>query len=246
MSKNTTRISDLPDGINITIDENNGGGEGGFVQQQYSPLPPTPSFFQPQQQPQMPIMSVLHMQSMPGAAEPPRQQMSEDEQRRIQLHYENEQRKMQQQYENRLNEMQQQLAVMQQHRLPSRDIPMSTLDYMQDETTTANYIPKVELKEDFVRDKEVLNEEKLKKHEKSKKNKLDQIINEFQTPVFIMLLYFLFQTPFINNMIFKRFSFLSIIKEDGNFNMNGLICKSFLFSAIYYTCCKVVKWIVEI
>ena len=51
--------------------------------------------------------------------------------------------------------------------------------------------------------------------------------------------------PIINLLIFKRFSFLSIYNDDGNFNFNGLLLKSILFGALYYAMVQFTSFISE-
>ena len=72
----------------------------------------------------------------------------------------------------------------------------------------------------------------------------DIIFNEIQTPIFIAILFFLFQIPFINQLL-KRFAFLSIYNLDGNFNFKGLLLKSIIFGSVYYVIMKSVNFISE-
>ena len=67
-------------------------------------------------------------------------------------------------------------------------------------------IPKKNVSSDYVRDYEEITEKKIREHEQKKyrENRIDDFLNEFQTPIFIILLYFLFQLPIVNTMIFKR------------------------------------------
>jgi len=231
MNNTTTRIADLPESGSIqSID---GGAVAGSI-----------GGNQLQQQTYQPI-NIMPSSQIQGNMQENQESI---QQHKMQSHYEEQQMQMQQYYEQQMQQLQQQMATMQQQRLPSRDIPKNTLDYMQDEETKPNYIPNTDIEEDFVRKKEILNEKKLKQHEDNKKNARfwDTVWSEFQTPIFIIILFFLFQMPLINTMIFKKFSFLSITKEDGNFNTNGLICKSVLFGALYYLLGKIMKYIVEL
>jgi Fe2+ transport system protein B len=134
------------------------------------------------------------------------------------------------------DEQKSQIESLQKQRLPSRDIPQDQSNYTNDEEITPNYIPRKAQKNDYVRDYEDMTEKNLKEYEeKNRKEKMiDRILTEFQTPVFIIILFFLFQLPIINTMIFKRFSFLSIYNTDGNFNMIGLVLKSIIFGGLYY------------
>jgi hypothetical protein len=141
-----------------------------------------------------------------------------------------------------------QLQNLQQQRLPSRDIPIDAAGHIQDEQVTPNYIPPVKQMNDYVRDHEDMTERNLKEYEekKRKERKLDILLTEFQTPIFVAILFFFFQLPLVNTMIFKRFSFLSIYNADGNFNFTGLILKSISFGLFYYSCLKVTVFLSEI
>lgn len=140
-----------------------------------------------------------------------------------------------------------QLNSMQQQRLPSRDIQQDTTVYSQDEQIQPSYIPKHKDIDDYVRDHEKTTEKNLREHEEKKRrrNTIDNIITDIQTPIFIAVLYFIFQMPIINLLIFKRFSFLSIYNDDGNFNFNGLLLKSILFGALYYAMVHFTSFISE-
>ena len=137
-----------------------------------------------------------------------------------------------------------QLMQMQHQRLPSRDIPQDTTDHMQDEQVRANYVPKVRFAEDYVRKQEDMTERNLREYEEKNKraHKLDILLNELQTPIFIAILYLFFQLPIVN-AFFKRFSFLAIYLPDGHFNFNGLLLKSMMFGGAYYLLMKSIAFI---
>lgn len=130
-------------------------------------------------------------------------------------------------------------------RLPSRDIPVNPDVYNLDENVQPNYIPKNEAKNDYVREHHDMTERNLREYEQEKyrENKLDDILENLQMPIFVALLFFLFQLPVVNTMIFKKFSFLSIYGEDGNFNFYGLLLKSMLFGSFYMFSNKFVNFI---
>lgn len=140
-----------------------------------------------------------------------------------------------------------QLNAMQQQRLPSRDIQHDTTSYSQDEAVQPNYIPKPRDLDDYVREHEKTTEKNLREYEdkKRRRNTIDSIITDFQTPIFIAVMYFIFQMPIVNKLIFKRFSFLSIHNDDGNFNFYGLLLKSLSFGAIYYAMVQFTTFISE-
>jgi hypothetical protein len=232
--ESTTRISDLPDNITMqpqnTFTQNMGGPMEPIMTQRgnYDNGPSTN--YIPLNIHANPYGISAQNPIMPIPQQPNVQQI----QQVAQL----EQLSKQQQYE---------LQNMPQVRLPSRDIPVDTIQYLNDEEVQPNYIPKTKLTKDYIREHEDIAEKKLIDHERKKhrENKLDELMSEFQIPLFIAFLYFFFQLPIINTMIFKKFSFLSIYNDDGNFNFNGLVLKSMVFGFFYYLIQKITTFIVE-
>jgi hypothetical protein len=145
-------------------------------------------------------------------------------------------------------EQQAELHQLSHQRIPSRDIPRDSMGYQHDEQVKPNFIPKSNTSSDYVRDHEDMTEKNRIEYEnkKKEKNRFDNFMNEFQTPIFVAILFFLFQLPIINKLIFKRFDFLSLHDADGNFNLYGLIFKSSLFGGIYYTVFKAIHFLVEL
>jgi hypothetical protein len=144
-------------------------------------------------------------------------------------------------------EQQMQLHNLQHQRLPSRDIPNDQSGYNHDEQVTPNYIPKPKLEKDYVREYEDMTEKNLRDYEDKnrKEKKLDMILTELQVPIFIAILFFFFQLPMVNTLVFKRFAFLSIYNADGNFNFSGLVLKSVLFGLFYYFTLKFTNFLAE-
>lgn len=126
------------------------------------------------------------------------------------------------------------LAITQQ--LPSRDIPQNTAQHIQDEQIRVNYIPPAKRTEDFIQEYDNKMEHKLKEYEKEKRreSKVDQAFDKFRNPIVAAILFFILHMPIVNTVIFKRFSFLSIYNDDGNFNLYGLILKAAIFGAIFW------------
>jgi hypothetical protein len=145
-------------------------------------------------------------------------------------------------------EQKQQLYSIQQQRLPSRDIHQDSASHIQDDQVKPNYIPPPKQTNDYVRDHEDMTEKNLREYEEKnrKEKKIDILLTEFQTPIFVTILFFLFQLPMVNTLVFKKFSFLSIYNSDGNFNINGLIFKSIAFGAFYYCTLKFTTFLSEI
>jgi len=135
-----------------------------------------------------------------------------------------------------------------QVRLPSRDIPMETSSYMQDEEIQPNYIPKPKLNVDYLRDYEETADIELKTHKQKKHREsiIDTLFTEFQAPIFVAILFFIFQMPIVNSLLYKRLSFLPIYNMDGNINFNGLLLKSVIFGAFYYSMKNIIDYISSI
>ena len=127
-------------------------------------------------------------------------------------------------------------------KLPSRDIPRDTLHLATDVQVNADHIPLQEKMRDYIGDYDDT-QEVIKKHmeEKANYNRLETIYNDIQTPVLIMLLYFLFQLPVVNSMVFKVFP--KLFHKDGNLTMSGLLLKTSLYGAAYYGIMKGISYI---
>ncbi len=244
MTDHTTRISDLPDSMNMSsayqnqnfmyqTPPNAGGGAsqirfdptGGLSSQNtYMPMNVHPNPYG--NTPQPPPMS--HPQFQPS--QKPEQQLT--------VAMPN----------NMTAEQYMMLQNMPQQRLPSRDIPIDTTGHSQDEQVQPNYIPSAKMTADFVREYEDLTDKKIerKEREKYQSRMLDTIISELQIPVIVGLLYFIFQMPFMNNLVFKKFSFFAVYNDNGNINFNGIILKSMLFGLMFYGLTKFKAYIVEI
>jgi hypothetical protein len=123
-----------------------------------------------------------------------------------------------------------------QYKLPSRDIPIDTTQYLNDEQVQPNYIPMQKLTSDYIKDYEdeydiPIQEYRQKKHRESL---IDNLLTELQIPMLISILFFVFQMPIINTLMYKNLAFLPIYNSDGNANFHGLLLKSILFGLAYY------------
>ena len=123
-----------------------------------------------------------------------------------------------------------------QQALPSRDIPINTLDYQHDIEIKPNHVPSVKLTSDYIRDYEMANDEELRLHRQKqyRQETAHNTISELQVPILVTVMYFIFQIPIINTWMRKYLSFANLYNEDGNFNITGLIFKSILFGSIFY------------
>jgi hypothetical protein len=235
----TTRIADLPENISVqmpsynsNINQHNNMNAGFESPNNYIPINVHPNPYGiSAQNPIMPIPQQPNVHQMNNMT-----QMNPMEQISVQ--------KPKQQFsEQQMMELQN----MQQMRLPSRDIPSETANYLQDEQIQPNYIPKPKVTSDYIRDYEETTDKHIREHEQKKyrESRIDEFLTELQTPILICILFFIFQLPIINTIIFKKFSFLSLHNEDGNFNFYGLLFKSMMFGSLFYSVQKITDFISE-
>ena len=135
-----------------------------------------------------------------------------------------------------------------QYRLPSRDIPVDTIQYLNDEQVQPNYIPMHKLTSDYIKDYEDENDIPIQeyKQKKHRESLIDTLLTELQTPILIAILFFIFQMPIINSLMYKNLAFLPIYNSDGNANFYGLFLKSALFGVLYYSVSKFTNYISEL
>lgn len=128
--------------------------------------------------------------------------------------------------------------------LPSRDIPMDTTQITNDNTVRPNYVPEPK-KVDYIQQEDNLQSilEKTQKMQKEK-DKMDDLFDEMQTPLFATLLFFFFQLPFFKKLLRKNLS--SMFNKDGTDNFSSYILKSSIFGFMFYGISKVTKYISEI
>jgi hypothetical protein len=223
---NTTRISDLPDNITMQPTKHDNLVDPS-QSTNYIPINVHPNPYGVS--PQNPIMP--QMQQAPNVQQMQQVQQLEQMSNTIR--------------EPLSEEQMAELQNMRQMRLPSKDVRIDTQDYMHDEAVQPNYIPKQKLTKDYILDYEEEFEKKHQENEKKKhrESKIDELLTELRVPIMVAVLFLVFQLPIVNTQVFKRFSFLSIYHEDGNFNFYGLVFKSSLFGAIYYFTQKVIEYL---
>jgi hypothetical protein len=120
--------------------------------------------------------------------------------------------------------------------LPSRDIPQNTVHF-SDEETKPNFVPRTEQQSDYIQNTDT--EQDILARRMNKQNSRDSLeilYDEFQIPIIIGLLYFIFQLPVV------KAKFLSILPSlyntDGNPNLTGYILNSLFFGVSYYVISK--------
>ena len=123
--------------------------------------------------------------------------------------------------------------------LPSRDIPSDTIKINNDVQIKPNYIPNTE-KTNFIENYETTQDLISKNNNKQNNlDNLDKFYNEFQLPLLVSVLYFLFQLPIFKKNIKKLFPLL--FNPDANPNFYGHLFNSSLFAIVFYILVKIIN-----
>jgi hypothetical protein len=128
----------------------------------------------------------------------------------------------------------------QQQKLPSRDIPMSTTNYSQDEEIHANYIPtppKNKRVKDYIKEYDETESTRIREHESSKfrQHWIEEAFRSYQLPLLIAILYFIFQMNVVSRVLFLYLGkFGWFYQENGAMNVYGMLFKSILFASVYW------------
>lgn len=128
--------------------------------------------------------------------------------------------------------------------LPQRDIPMDMAGF-RDETATPNYVPPEPANiPDYVLEQESnLREKKVtEKMKRAINNKFD-VFAEFQIPVIVAILFWIFQMETIHRLLSKYLKFAQLFGEDGVLNSRGMLVKSAIFGSVYYGILKLMEMI---
>jgi len=127
----------------------------------------------------------------------------------------------------------------------NRGAPQDTDSYQNDEQIIPNHIPSKKLTTDYLREYEERMSKMNMEHqqEQHRKDLVVSVYDELQTPILIGVLFFLFQVPIINTLMFKYLSFLKIYNDDGNLNLYGILFKSIMFGFVYFGFIRVTTYI---
>jgi hypothetical protein len=119
--------------------------------------------------------------------------------------------------------------------LPSRDIPQNTVHFA-DEQVKPNFVPDKE-ESDYIQNTDT-EQEILARRMKNQNSRdsLEILYDEFQIPIIIGLLFFIFQLPVVRSKFLSIFPSLHNI--DGNPNLTGFILTSLFFGVCYYVISK--------
>ena len=117
--------------------------------------------------------------------------------------------------------------------LPTRDMPMNPSQNANDVEVKPNYVPPPPSREDYINNMQTPENLILQNNNSQRQiDNLDAFYGEFQLPILIAILYFLFQLPIFKKNIKKILP--SLFGTDGNPNLYGYFFNSGLFSLIFY------------
>ena len=118
--------------------------------------------------------------------------------------------------------------------LPSKHIPNQTSQVSFDPNVKVNHIPNVEdEKRNYIEDDNTF-EDMIQKSRQKEDNtaRLEEIYDEFQTPILAMVLYFLMQLPYIQKIFISKFP--SLFNKDGFHTLSGYLVQTALFGIAFY------------
>lgn len=115
--------------------------------------------------------------------------------------------------------------------LPSRDIPQNQTTITNDPQVQPNHVP--ERKGGFVEEFDN-NHAKLYQEQMQQKNnatQLETFYDKLQIPIMISLIFFIFQLPFMNKMLFQYIP--SLFLKEKQLSIGGYLFKTILFGGVF-------------
>ena len=118
-------------------------------------------------------------------------------------------------------------------------------EHQMDDQIIANHIPKPKLTTDYLRDYEDKLTKLSAEYQKTKHQEslITSVYDEMQIPILIGLMFFMFQMPIVNTLMYRYLTFLKIYNEDGNLNLYGLIFKSVAFGLFYFAFIRITTYL---
>lgn len=245
----STRISDLPDSINVSKSRSENGAMGAGI---YMPLDIHANPYGTTPQPEsIPFSQETHVNNQQNAVRAEnthtgfaRSMVTNEEPpnwNAVGNSVEYQQPRNQQQQQHQPQHQPQQP----QYRLPSRDMPNNTDEYTHDEQIHANYVPKKKLTSDYIRNFENDEENFIKKHENERAHRTNtaELAVRIQIPILLMFLFYVFHLSGFHSLGYKYFKGLGIYDGDGNMNSMGIMFKSILFGIVYFLMNEFVIWL---
>ena len=123
--------------------------------------------------------------------------------------------------------------------LPSRDIPINPTAVNNDTQIKPNFIPEPQ-NTDYITNSQTPQDLISQNNKKLYSlDSLDVFYNEFQLPLLVSILYFLFQLPIFRKTLKKTLP--SLFGNDANPNFYGYLFNSALFASLFYILVKLVN-----
>ena len=124
--------------------------------------------------------------------------------------------------------------------LPSRDIPINPMQVSSDVEVKPNFIPEPPSHEDYINNMETPENMIMSNNQQQYyADNLDAFYSEFQLPVIVAVLYFLFQLPVFRRSLKKILP--SLFGQDGNPNLYGYFFNSALYATLFYVLLKLIN-----
>lgn len=98
-------------------------------------------------------------------------------------------------------------------------------------------------KANYIQDEETM-ETLINQKKNQHKNNMDNFYDEIQTPLLIMLMYFIFQLPTFKHSMIKNFPLFFFKNKEYNFK--GMVFNTILFGGFYYLIMKSIKYLSEL
>lgn len=150
------------------------------------------------------------------------------------------------------NQMVQQPMMQQQQMLPqqqqqtnlqNRDIPQTTEQFNQQDQIRPNYVPENEM-DDYIGDEDTLHSMmQQNRQQENKRDRMDMLYDELQGPVMVMILFFLFQMPFVKKLLLKQVP--TLFSTDGNYTLTGYVATTVMFGATYFGFNKAINYMTD-
>ena len=128
----------------------------------------------------------------------------------------------------------------QQTNLQNRDIPQTTEHFNQQDQIRPNYVPENEM-DDYIGDEDTLHSMmQQNRQQENKRDRMDMLYDELQGPVMVMILFFLFQMPFVKKLLVKQIP--TLFSADGNYTLTGYIATTVMFGGAYFGLNKAISY----
>lgn len=123
--------------------------------------------------------------------------------------------------------------------LPTRDIPMNPNAFTHDPQVQPNYLPPP-MQRDYINEHQTMSHIMAQAGKnQNRADTLEVLYQEFQGPILIGILYFIFQMPAFRAQVLHFVP--SFFGEDGNYNLTGLVSSSVLFSLAYFIIMRIMN-----